>query len=41
VAQLQDEGAKAFVSSWHDLMEVIASKGAALAKAGEACGAGS
>ena len=32
-AQLQDEGAKSFVSSWHDLMAVIASKSAALAKA--------
>jgi len=33
-AQLQDEGAKSFVRSWHDLMSVIASKSAALAKAG-------
>src|SRR5215813_7751836 len=33
-AQLQDEGAKSFVSSWHELMEVIASKSAALGKAG-------
>ena len=32
-ARLQDEGAKAFVKSWHDLMDVIASKGAALAGA--------
>ncbi len=32
-AQLQDEGAKSFVSSWQDLMAVIASKSAALAKA--------
>jgi transaldolase len=32
-AQLQDEGAKSFVSSWHDLMAVIAAKSAALAKA--------
>src|SRR6516164_5123060 len=32
-AQLQDEGAKSFVSSWNDLMEVIASKSATLAKA--------
>jgi transaldolase len=32
-AQLQDEGAKAFVKSWHDLMAVLASKSAALAKA--------
>ena len=31
--QLQDEGAKSFVSSWHELMEVIASKSAALGKA--------
>ena len=33
-AQLQDEGAKSFVSSWHELMEVIQSKSAALGKAG-------
>ena len=33
-AQLQDEGAKSFVQSWHELMGVIASKSAALAKAG-------
>jgi transaldolase len=32
-AQLQDEGAKSFVKSWNELMDVIASKGAALAKA--------
>jgi len=32
--RLQDEGAKSFVKSWNDLMEVIASKSAALAKAG-------
>src|SRR6516165_4917407 len=32
-AQLQDEGAKAFVKSWINLMEVIASKSATLAKA--------
>jgi transaldolase len=32
-AKLQDEGAKSFVSSWSDLMEVIASKSATLAKA--------
>jgi transaldolase len=32
--QLQDEGAKSFVKSWHQLMEVIASKSAALGKAG-------
>ncbi len=31
--QLQDEGAKAFVNSWHDLMDVIAAKSADLAKA--------
>ena len=31
--QLQDEGAKSFVKSWNDLMAVIASKSAALAKA--------
>ncbi len=33
-AQLQDEGAKSFVKSWNDLMEVIASKSAALKKSG-------
>ena len=33
-ARLQDEGAKSFVKSWNELMEVIASKSAALAKAG-------
>jgi transaldolase len=33
-AKLQDDGAKSFVSSWNDLMEVIASKSATLAKAG-------
>jgi transaldolase len=33
-AQLQDEGAKSFVKSWHQLMEVIASKSAALGSAG-------
>src|SRR5580704_4314094 len=32
-AKLQDDGAKSFVSSWSDLMEVIASKSATLAKA--------
>jgi transaldolase len=32
-AQLQDEGAKAFVKSWDDLMEVLETKSAALAKA--------
>jgi transaldolase len=31
--QLQDEGAKSFVSSWHELMDVIAGKSAALEKA--------
>ena len=29
-----DEGAKSFVSSWNDPMEVIASKSASLAKTG-------
>jgi transaldolase len=33
-AQLQEEGAKSFVTSWNDLMAVIASKSAALKKAG-------
>ncbi len=33
-AQLQDEGAKSFVTSWNELMAVIAGKSAALAKAG-------
>jgi transaldolase len=33
-AQLQDEGAKSFVKSWDELMTVIASKSAALAKVG-------
>jgi transaldolase len=32
-AQLQEEGAKSFVKSWNELMEVIASKSATLAKA--------
>src|ERR1700734_4068127 len=32
-AQLQDEGAKSFVSSWEELMSVIASKSAALKEA--------
>jgi len=32
-AKLQDEGAKSFVNSWNDLMGVIASKSAMLAKA--------
>jgi transaldolase len=33
-ARLQDDGAKSFVSSWKELMEVIASKSATLATAG-------
>jgi transaldolase len=33
-AQLQEEGAKSFVNSWHELMEVIVSKSAALGKTG-------
>ena len=32
-AQLQDEGAKSFVNSWHDLMGVIGSKSAVLKRA--------
>ena len=32
-ARLQDDGAKSFVTSWNELMEVIASKGAQLKKA--------
>ena len=32
-AQLQDEGAKSFVKSWEELMDVIAAKGTALRKA--------
>ena len=32
-ARLQDEGAKAFVNSWNELMGVIASKSAILAQA--------
>jgi transaldolase len=32
-AKLQNDGAKSFVNSWNELMSVIASKGAALAKA--------
>jgi transaldolase len=32
-SQLQDEGAKSFVSSWHELMDVIVGKSAALDKA--------
>jgi transaldolase len=33
-ARLQDEGAKTFVKSWQELLEVIASKSAAIKKAG-------
>jgi len=33
-ARLQDEGAKSFVKSWQELLEVIASKSAAIKKAG-------
>ena len=32
-AELQDEGAKSFVNSWHDLMGVIGSKSAVLKRA--------
>jgi transaldolase len=32
-AQLQDDGAKSFVKSWHDLMDVIAGKGAQFKRA--------
>ena len=32
-AKLQEDGAKSFVSSWNELMGVIASKSATLAKA--------
>jgi transaldolase len=32
-ARLQDEGAKSFVNSWNELMGVIASKSATLARA--------
>jgi transaldolase len=32
-AKLEDEGAKSFATSWNDLMDVIASKSSALAKA--------
>jgi transaldolase len=31
-AQLQDEGARSFVQSWNELMEVIGSKSAAIRK---------
>ncbi len=31
-AQLQEEGAKSFVESWNELMKVIESKSAVLAK---------
>jgi transaldolase len=33
-ARLQDEGAKSFVKSWQELLEVIASKSEAIKKAG-------
>ena len=33
-ARLQEEGAASFVKSWNELLEVIASRRAALAKAG-------
>ena len=33
-AQLQDEGAKSFINSWNDLMDVIGSKSAVLKRAG-------
>jgi transaldolase len=33
-AQLQDEGAKSFVKSWQELLNVIASKSEAIKKAG-------
>jgi transaldolase len=32
-AQLQDEGAKSFVKSWHDLIAVIEAKSSAIKKA--------
>jgi transaldolase len=32
-SQLQADGAKSFVNSWHELMDVIASKSAALQRA--------
>ena len=32
-SQLQDEGAKSFVKSWNELMDVITSKSASLDKA--------
>jgi transaldolase len=35
-ARLQDEGAKSFVQSWNELMEVIKSKSASLRRAGQA-----
>jgi transaldolase len=31
-AKLQEDGAKSFVASWHDLMSVIESKSAAIGK---------
>jgi transaldolase len=33
-AQLQDDGAKSFVKSWNELLNVIASKSESLKKAG-------
>lgn len=33
-SQLQDEGAKSFIKSWAELMEVITSKGARLLQVG-------
>ena len=33
-ARLQEEGAASFVKSWNELLEVLASRRAALAKAG-------
>ena len=33
-ARLQDEGARSFVKSWQELLEVIASKSEAIKKAG-------
>ena len=34
-AKLQEDGAKSFVASWNELMEVIASKAAALETSGD------
>jgi transaldolase len=39
-ARLQDEGAKSFVASWHELMDVIATKSASLGKGSPAKVAG-